>query len=62
MNIIKKNKEKLRKEARERYKIFLKNKKKKGEKRLDADIKIFLRKKKKKKVEYIINYYLLRKK
>ena len=40
-------KERLRKEARERYQIHLKKKKIKGEKRLEKDIKNLLKKKKK---------------
>ena len=38
-----KHKEILRKEARERYQIFLKKKKIKGEKRFEKDIKILLK-------------------
>ena len=41
-------KERLRKEARERYQNLSDKKKRKGEKKLEKDIKILLKKKKKK--------------
>ena len=50
-----KNKERLRKEARERYQNLLKNKTIKGEKSLEKDIKILQKNKKKKGVSIIKN-------
>ena len=51
------NEEKLRKEARENIKIFLKKKKKKSVCIIVKTIRIFMKKKKNKKVEYMRNYY-----
>ena len=50
-----KHKERLQKEARERYQNFLKKKNKKGKKRPEKDIKILLKRKKKKGVSIIKN-------
>ena len=49
-----KNKEKLQKEARERYQNLPGEEKKKGEKRLETDINIFLMKKKTKCISIIV--------
>ena len=67
-----KHKERLRKEAHERYENLSKEEKIKGEKKLEKDIKISLKKKKKrcqyyqepkqKLPEYRKNYYLTHKK
>ena len=50
-----KHKEKLRKEALERYQNFSEEEKKKGKKGPETDIKIFLKRKKKKSVSTIVN-------
>ena len=55
MNIIKKNNEKLQKEARERYENLPQEEKEKKQKRLETDIKIFLKNKKKKTLSIIEN-------
>ena len=54
-NYYQKHKERLRKEARERYKNLLKEKKEKGEKRPEKDIKISFKKKNKKGISIIRN-------
>ena len=59
INITKKNKEKLRKEAGERYKNL--SEEKKGVTIIVIELRIIL-KKKNKKVEYMRNYYLAHKK
>ena len=53
-NYYQKHKERLRKEARERYQNLSEEEKIKGEKRLEKDIKMLLMKKKKKNHQYYL--------
>ena len=48
-NYYQKRKEKLRKEARERYQSLFEEEKEKSKKRIETDIKIFLKRKRKKR-------------